>query len=460
MGSLILILLVMDRKAHQAAQARAQREAARLAEENAHNETARQAEREQTTTTGTHGLGAETRRPARQPEPRADRDCNCRCEKSAINSSAIAARLRYEQDMSTQLRHKVQGRARSAPGRRAILRTLRSTAEQTANQSKESSQSLQRMTLDLLQMEQVLKDLKAARQREQKTFSVVPYHGRRGENRRPLYIECTADGRDLPSRTQSDAGHLTPISARPRPTQQHADDVRAEVERRIAQQRAKAGRRCPPTWTKRRICCLLLRPGGITTYHLLQGRPQGLPLDFGYEFIDDDWVLDFPADDEQPSAQPWMAAAQASASPSAVPAVPSASSPHVGSIGLSPQQAAIASSGAIVQGIRTSESSGPMDVSEGRSFQTATGGTGPGASGPFSPGRGPGGTGTSVPGGVKYISSNGGISGWGAGGNASNGLPGLVVGPLSNRPGQAGGAFIQPVWSAGRLRNCCRILIR
>ena len=63
MGSLILILLVMDRKAHRAAQARAQREANRLAEESAHSAAAQQAERERLQTAGTRGLGSRSATP-------------------------------------------------------------------------------------------------------------------------------------------------------------------------------------------------------------------------------------------------------------------------------------------------------------------------------------------------------------------------------------------------------------
>ena len=49
------------------------------------------------------------------------------------------------------------------------------------------------MTADLARLEQALADLKAAREKEQKTYSVVPYNGKRGENRRPLYVECAGD---------------------------------------------------------------------------------------------------------------------------------------------------------------------------------------------------------------------------------------------------------------------------
>src|SRR6202011_628546 len=42
-------------------------------------------------------------------------------------------------------------------------------------------------------------------------------------------------------------------------------------------------------------------------------------VEFGYEFIDQDWVLDFPADaDKVPASQPWMASASSGAAPGTV----------------------------------------------------------------------------------------------------------------------------------------------
>src|SRR5438445_591948 len=39
-----------------------------------------------------------------------------------------------------------------------------------------------------------LAELRAARERAQHTYSLVPYRGKRGENRRPVYVECTSQG--------------------------------------------------------------------------------------------------------------------------------------------------------------------------------------------------------------------------------------------------------------------------
>src|SRR5579875_2505994 len=190
MGSLILVLLVMDRKAHQAAQARAQRQSAQMAEESARSESARQAEVEQRKQQARKEW-EQKRDTLHEKLTREQIELQLQMRKVREELQGIAARLHYEQDTTTQLRRQVQDKRSRIQAEEQLLRTLRSHAKQTENQSKEASQALRRMTLDLLQMEQVLKDLKAARQREQKTFSVVPDSGSRGEDRRPIYVECS-----------------------------------------------------------------------------------------------------------------------------------------------------------------------------------------------------------------------------------------------------------------------------
>ncbi|HEY7158230.1 MAG TPA: hypothetical protein VH575_30035 [Gemmataceae bacterium] len=368
MGSLILILLVMDRKAHKAAQARAQREVVRLAEEAAQSAAARQAEMEQKKQQARAAW--EQKRDALHAKLTNEQiELQLQMRKVRDQLSAIAARLRYEQDTSTELRRKVRDERGKLQADQQLLLTLRSSAGQAAAQSKESSETLRRMTVDLLRMEQALKDLKAARQREQHTFSVVPYHGRRGENRRPIYVECTAAGvifhperRAMPVTSREFLLGRENADAPP-------DDVRAEVERRVARQRAKMENTAGAA-DKTPYLLLLVRPDGIETYHVFQDALKGLSLDFGYEFIDADWVLDFPADDEQPSKQPWMATTKTPAD-SAAPAKTSTT----------PRQIGMAPSGVPnLQGIRTNErgGAGPWSLRGSANSTGSGGGTTPG----------------------------------------------------------------------------------
>ena len=50
------------------------------------------------------------------------------------------------------------------------------------------------MAADLARLEQTLVELKALRKSEQPLYSVVPYKGKRGDSRKPIYLECTSTG--------------------------------------------------------------------------------------------------------------------------------------------------------------------------------------------------------------------------------------------------------------------------
>ncbi len=405
MGSLILVLLVMDRKAHQAAQARAQRQSAQMAEESARSESARQAEVEQRKQQARKEW-EQKRDTLHEKLTREQIELQLQMRKVREELQGIAARLHYEQDTTTQLRRKTQDERSRLQAEEQLLQTLRSNAKQTENQSKESSQALRRMTLDLLQMEQVLKDLKASKQREQKTFSVVPYYGRRGENRRPLYVECTADGVIFHPERKA-----MPVTALVSVSDDSASGVRAEVERRIAQQRQKlAG--LPNNVDKTPYLLLLLRPSGVTTYHLLQRALRGLPLDFGYEFIDEDWVLDFPADDELPSTQPWMIATKTPSRPAVAPPVvaapPQRTSPRP--MGGAPTGNAVGAFNSGIRGFRASEATGngswaKGDVSPSGSPTGVAGGGVGGTGSASSTGSGVGGVGSGTAGGSGIAGS-------------------------------------------------------
>src|SRR5262249_28710179 len=61
----------------------------------------------------------------------------------------------------------------------------------------------------------------------------------------------------------------------------------------------KAGKE-PPTYL-----LMLVRPDGITSYYRTLAALEGLKIDYGYEFVEADWVLDFSA---ERGSQPWMVA--------------------------------------------------------------------------------------------------------------------------------------------------------
>src|SRR5262249_30102213 len=119
-------------------------------------------------------------------------------------------------------------------------------------------------------------------------------------SRRPLYIECTS------SSLVFHPDRLTLLS----PT-----EARDEAERRIARQRQEAG--LPEGKEAPAYLMMLVRPDGIVTYYQASVALGGLKVDFGYEFIDADWVLDFSEANKTP--QPWRVAKGSGAKPAPLP---------------------------------------------------------------------------------------------------------------------------------------------
>ena len=81
-------------------------------------------------------------------------------------------------------------------------------------------------------------------------------------------------------------------------------EVLAEVERRVARQQQPGPGKPPAEQVP--YLLMLVRPDGIEAYYAFQSALAGRVVNFGYELIDADWVLDFPAEDERPGDQPWQ----------------------------------------------------------------------------------------------------------------------------------------------------------
>jgi hypothetical protein len=192
----------------------------------------------------------------------------------------------------------VAERNRTAHIVEAIAAKKSELAEASKKDSATEAQRRQ-LTAGLMLLEKTLEELRAAKRLEKQSFSLVPYKGRRGENRKPLYIECTAEGWILhPDRKTLEA---TPSTVA---------DLHAELERRLKASASSA--------ESSSYLFLLVRPDGITNYYRAQAAMQGLDVAFGYEFVDAAWVLDFSENSEKP-IEPWMKAGTAAGSIAASP---------------------------------------------------------------------------------------------------------------------------------------------
>jgi hypothetical protein len=285
MGALILLLLVIDRRAKAVARAKAE-QAARQAEEARSKAAAqRQAEWERKRRQ-LHALLAE------QEDDLVDQINTIKGK-----TTEAEAKLRTEEALSLELQQRLHAEeeglqrdrqdieTRRARARDQAQRQAREAAERTEKARKEAA----RLSAELAQMEQVLAGLKALRRKGEQTYSVVPFSGRRGQIRRPIYVECTAAGVIFhPDRFTLTGADLSPLA------------LRQELDRRLANQ--------PTSGSGSPYLLLLVRPDGISCFYLLQSALAGLNLDFGYELVDQDWVLDFSGEHPPEPGRSWKAA--------------------------------------------------------------------------------------------------------------------------------------------------------
>jgi hypothetical protein len=284
MGSLILLLLVIDRRAKVVARAKALQAQSQIVAEQTKATQAQRAEWE--------------RRRWALHEQLVQQDQDALAQVHSIQSQAdtTAAKIQSAQTHDRALQERLQTERSRLTQEEEQLTARRADFAQAEKQTEASQAERVRLTAELERIERTLADLQAFRQRQQQMHSLVPYRGKHGDNRRPIYMECTADELIFhPDHFTLRGLTMTPVK------------LRAEIERRLAQQGSTklVANQKPGEGA---YLLLLIRPQGITTYYRATAALQGLKVDYGYEFIDQDWVLDFPEDENKASKPPWMVA--------------------------------------------------------------------------------------------------------------------------------------------------------
>jgi len=149
---------------------------------------------------------------------------------------------------------------------------------------------------DVLDLERRLAEARKALDEEKKrlaerppAYAVVPFEGASGTRRRPLYIECCIDGVYL----QPEGIRLGPadFEGPPGPGNPLASALRAAREH-IARNPGESG---DPNVQPYPL--LLVRPSGVMAYYAARESIQSWGSEFGYQFVDEDWTLNYPPPD-------------------------------------------------------------------------------------------------------------------------------------------------------------------
>ena len=283
MGSLILVLLVMDRRSRLVAQARATQQISSRIQEHTAKVSARQREndrRRQNVQATWQKKRDELQKRVDQQEQQLDRNA---LEVQARLAEA-ARRLRQEEEVVTKLRQQVQAEQTRLADEQKELRSAQEKAGDLAKQLREAERLRSQLAADLVTLEKTLAELREIRKQQADTYSVVPYRGKHGDDRKPVYVECTETGFLFHPDKKAVAEEAA---------------LRDELTRRFTAQKEDRARAGLPA--ARAYVLVLVRPEGIRHYYQLQSLVRQLKADLGYEFIDSDWKLQFPDDPVQPS---------------------------------------------------------------------------------------------------------------------------------------------------------------
>jgi len=199
------------------------------------------------------------------------------------NKDQLAAQRRAMAYVEESLR---QLRKKGAEIELAIKEILDSKESTTENRQQAESE-LEAIRRQIEQTEKELEALRKENAGRSPKYSVVPYRGPNGTLRQPMFVECRADSVVL----QPEGIALDPRDFKPPldPGNPLAAALRAAQEHHLARRQSKPGEEPYPL--------LLVRPEGIVAFYRAREALKSWGDDFGYELIEQDWEIDYPAVD-------------------------------------------------------------------------------------------------------------------------------------------------------------------
>ena len=210
------------------------------------------------------------------------------------NLDQIASKVANAQSQHFDLKGKLDRETSQIAVLQAQIASQRAGLKDVDLKDRKAKADLLEAAKELAELERAFQQLRALKDREKHVYSVVPYRGKRGEARAPIYVECVRGGVVFhPERKKLDGWDCTPAM------------MKSEVERRTGtlgvEKTVKEKSRTIAEERKGPYVLFLIRPEGIASYYQAQAGLKGYDLDFGYELVDQDWVLDFNGD---PNAKP------------------------------------------------------------------------------------------------------------------------------------------------------------
>lgn len=154
-------------------------------------------------------------------------------------------------------------------------------------QGSSAPEELSRLQAELTAQRQQLEQLRKQAAEKSRSFAIIPYQGPAGTRRRPIYIECRESGIVIqpegivfgPRDLSGPLGPGNPLDAALRAIREHWTRLEGD---------AAQGAAYP---------LLVVRPDGAVAYSMARAAMAGWDDEFGYELVDGEMSLTYPASD-------------------------------------------------------------------------------------------------------------------------------------------------------------------
>lgn len=166
------------------------------------------------------------------------------------------------------------------------IERIQTQSSQTEEERSVKTEQIAKLKTEIDQKKRELLDEIEKQKKRKPAFAVIPYVGANGTNRRPVYLECTKEGVIV----QPEGLLISLSDLRPPFGPGNPLDAALRVLRLAYQQKdATFGVTLPP------YPLLIVRPDGIQTYALAREAMSGWDDQFGYELVEKEMELKFPA---------------------------------------------------------------------------------------------------------------------------------------------------------------------
>ncbi len=212
-----------------------------------------------------------------------------RAELEAVRSKA-AEQLRQDQGRLSHLEDHMRRLRDQLESLKVAAAELNAREGEHYDDREQATREIERLEQLIVESRKTIDELRDDMKSHAKSYAIVPYQGRRGTSRRPIYIECLEDEVIL----QPEGIRLTIEDFQPPigPGNPLVAAIRAAREH--LQRQEASGLADQPTVP---YPLIIVRPSGVKFYYLVREAIQSWDSEFGYELVEEDWELRYaPAD--------------------------------------------------------------------------------------------------------------------------------------------------------------------